>query len=451
MRIAIIGAGNAGRSLAAKLCDLNHEVVMVDSNPETLEEVSQGLDVMTLEGNGADPTIFERENLGRLEMVAAVTPRDEINFLACCWAKAAGTLHTIARLSDEKYVRSPLVDITRMGIDHPLVHKEECAREIYDVLYMPGTLEVTSMLDGKIDAIGLKLPENAPLAGKPLKEFRYHNWFDKVRFIGLVQNGGLVIPDGDSYANPGDDLYVVLPAGESDRFLDWITAGERSNFKKVCIAGAGELGLSLASQLEDTGIKTVLMDKDRQQAELASERLEKCLVLNADTAEAAVLKEVGIDAGTAFVAITGDEEMNIVSCIQAKQLGAGLTVARIDKPEYVPAIGNLNLVDRVVSPNISLVRAILQYVRGEMVQEVGLFHRIEGEILEVVINVVINKDCKREGATISELKLPRGAIVAAVERDSRVLVPTGDFKLKHNDRLAIYCLPEKAAKIQSAF
>jgi trk/ktr system potassium uptake protein len=447
MKTAIIGAGNAGKTLVAKLCEMGLDIVVIDRDGDALTELALSHDVMTIKGDGADPEVLADESLGKLDLLAAVTPYNETNLLSCCWAKAAGVQHTVARLSDNKYIRSPLVDITKLGVDRPLVNKEECAKEIFEVLYRPGTLEVTSLLDDKIVAIGLKLPENAPILSKRLKEFRSEEWVGKVRFIGLVKQGKLSIPDGNSIAEAGDDVYVVLPVNEIDSFLDWIMARQRKRFKKVVIAGGGELGLSLAGLLEDTSMRTVLIDNHLGRAKHASEDLVKCLVLNADATEASTLKEAGIDSGTAFAAVTGDEEMNIVCCLQAKELGAGFTIARIDKPEYVPIIGNLNLIDKVVSPNISLVNTILGYIRGEIVENVRLFNRIKGEVQEVVIKA----DSKREGTAISELKLPRDSIVAAVQRDEDVFIPTGEFQLRQGDRLAIYCLPKTAAKIKSVF
>ncbi|MCK4539507.1 MAG: NAD-binding protein, partial [Candidatus Krumholzibacteria bacterium] len=242
MRTVIIGAGNAGKNLVAKLCEMGHDVVVIDNDAVVLDELAQNYDVMTLVGHGSDPTILENDVIGRIDLLAAVTASDEINFLACCWAKAAGAGHTIARLSSARFLHSSLVNTDKLGVDRPMVHKGECAKEVFDVLYMPGTLEVTSLLDGKIAAIGLKLPDKTPLAGKSLKEFKDDKWFGKVRFIGMVKQGKLIIPDGDSRPEPGDDVYIVLPAGQTDRFLDWIRGGRRKGFKKVVIAGGGELG-----------------------------------------------------------------------------------------------------------------------------------------------------------------------------------------------------------------
>ncbi len=447
MKIAIIGAGNAGRNLTAKMCEMGQDVVVFDRDVATLKELAAIYDVMPIEGSGADPDVLVDHQIGDFDLLAAVTPFDEVNLLACSWAKTAGVRHTVARLSDDKYIRSPLVDTVRLGVDRPLVHKEEGAKEIFDVLYRPGTLEVTTFLDDKLAAIGLKLPQNNPLSSKPLKKLHDEKWLHKVRFIGLVKQGTLSIPDGNSIAEPGDDIYVVLPEHDVDGFLDWILARRRKAFRKVVIAGAGELGLSLARLLESSAFKTVLIDSSRKRTEYASRILEKCLVLNADATKASTMKEVGLDSSTAFAAITGDEEMNIVCCIQAKQMGAGFTIGRIDKSEYVPIISNLNLVDRVVNPNTSLIRAILEYMRGEIVENVGLFHRIAGEVQEVLIK----PGSKRQDSNIKNFKLPRGSIIAAVERDDRVIVPTGDFVLKEGDRLAIYCLPETAEKIKTTF
>ncbi len=146
MKIAIIGAGNAGKTLVAKLCEMGQDVVVIDRDGGALNELALSYDVMTIKGSGADPDILADSSIGKLDLLAAVTPYDEINLLSCCWAKAAGVQHTVARLSDNKYIRSPLVDTAKLGVDRPLVNKEECAKEIFDVLYRPGTLEVTSLL-----------------------------------------------------------------------------------------------------------------------------------------------------------------------------------------------------------------------------------------------------------------------------------------------------------------
>jgi trk/ktr system potassium uptake protein len=447
MRIVIVGAGNAGRNLVKKLCGMGHDVVVIDHDAETLANLASEIDAMTVEGNGASPSVLDRAEIAKADLLAAVTSRDEVNILACVCARRAGKAHTIARISEASYLASPLLDLKELGVDHALSHKVECAREIFNVFQLPGTLEAAQLLGGRITALGLKLPDASPLLGRRLMEFGEEKWFDRVRFIALVHDGKLEIPGGESQFYAGDDVYVVLAPGDTSRFLDWTLNSQRSGFKKVIIAGGGELGLSLAKLLEKTSTEVVLVDRNRNRAENASAQLHKCLVIHADVTEAATLKDIGVDAKTAFASTTEDEELNMVSCIQAKQLGAGFTVARIDKPEYVPIIDTLKLLDRVVSPYISMVKVILQFVRGENVMDVGLFHRISGELQEMVIR----PGSRAVGKPLSALKLLPNAIVAAVERDNTVSVPTGDFTLRENDRLALYCLPETADRLKSVF
>jgi len=447
MRIVIVGAGNAGRNLTKKLCGMGHDVVVIDHDAETLANLASEVDAMTVEGNGSSPSVLNQAEIAKADLLAAVTSRDEVNILACVYARRAGRAHTIARICEASYLASPVIDLKQLGVDHALNHKVECAREIFNVFQLPGTLEAAHLLGGRITALGLKLPSASPLLGKPLVEFREEKWLDRVRFIAVSHGGKLEIPNGESQFYEGDDVYVVLDPGDTPGFLDWALNSHKFGFRKVIIAGGGELGLSLAKLLEKTSTEVVLVERDRDRAENASEQLHKCLVINADIARAETLKDIGVDAETAFASTTEDEEMNIVSCIQAKQLCAGFTVARVDKPEYVPIIENLRLLDRVVSPYLSMVKVILKFIRGENVMDVGLFHRIRGELQEVIIR----PGSRSAGKPLSVLKLLPNAIVAAVQRDDMVFVPTGDFALRGNDRLIVYCLPEAADRLKSVF
>jgi trk system potassium uptake protein TrkA len=447
MRIVIIGAGNTGKNLADKLCSIGHDVIVIDNDARALTNIEAELDVLTIQGNGSTPDTLANAEVAKADLVVAVTSQDEVNLLACYFARRAGIAHTIARISEMSYINSPLADLEKLGVDHAVSHNEQCAQEIFNVFRLPGTIEVTDLLGGKVAAVGIRLRSASPLLDKPLKEFKEEEWFLKVRFMGLVHDGKLEIPSGESHCREGDDVYVVLAPEETASFVDWIQGGRTRNLRKVVIVGGGDLGLSLAELLEETSIETVLIESDRDRAEYASEQLGRCLVINADATKAATLKELGTDAETAFAAVTGDEEMNIVSCLQATQLGVGFTVARIDNPEYVPIMGSLRLLDSVICPHLSLVRAILRFVRGENIIDVGLFRCISGELQEVAIKT----GSKWAGIRLSRTKLPKGMIIAAVQRGKQAFVPTGDFILQENDRLAVYCLPETASKLDSVF
>lgn len=447
MRIAIVGAGSAGRNLAHKIHALGHDLIVMDQDPEALTEISSELDVLTLVGVGSSPETLEKAGVGKCDLFVAVTSSDEVNLLACHLARNAGARHTIARINEIGYLRSPLMNMGKLGVDRALAHNERCAQEIFDVLRIPGTFEATNLFKGRVTALGFKVPEPSPLLGKPLIEFKDVEWFGKVRFIGLVHDGSLQIPRGESTCEPGDDLYGVLPSNDAGAFMDWVYAGRRPRFRKVVVVGGSRLGLSLARLVERSSMECILVEREAARAERASERLERTQVLKADAAHAGTLKEIGLYADTAFAAVTGDQETNIVSCIQAKDLGAGFTVSRIDKPEYVPIVDKLHLLDRVVSPYLSLIRTILAFVRGDTVTDVGVFHHISGELQEVVIKP--GNPCA--GRPLHAVKLPEAAVIAAIQRRGETYVPTGSFVLEEKDLLAVYSLQATAHRIRSVF
>jgi len=447
MRIVIVGAGAAGQNLAGRLCEMHHDVVVIDRHPESLQRITLEMDALTIEGEGASPAVLDEAEIGKAELIVAVTDRDEVNILSCMYARKVGVKHTVARIAEKSYLSSRHLDLQALGVDRAINHKEECAREIFDVLRLPGTLEVAQLLEGKINAIGARTPSHSPVLDAPLKAFSNEPWFQRIRFIGLVRNRELSIPHGETQLRAGDEVYFALRPEDAEAFLDWMFAGHRSHSEKVVIAGCGDLGLSLALRLEQTSLETVLIEQDRKRAEVCSEVLDHSLVINGNASDRSTLKEIGIKANAAFVATTGDDELNIVSCVLAKELGANFTIAQINKAEYVPIINNLSLLDCVVSPHLSMIRAILRFVRGKNVRDVAFFSKLPGELLEVAIS----SESRWGGLSLRDVNLPKGAIVAAVQRGSDGFVPTGELTLLKNDRLVIYCLPATIGKLRSLF
>lgn len=447
MRIIIVGAGSAGRNLAYRTHGLGHDVIVIDQDPAALTEIEAELDVLTIVGQGSTPSVLEKADVAKCDLFVAVTSSDEVNLVACHVARRSGAGHTVTRLSEASYATSPLFDLKGFGVDESISLYEHCAEEIFEVLRTPGTFEATTLFDGKIEAFGLKLPCCSPLIGKPLSEFKTLDHIADVRLIGLLRKAELKIPRGTTVCQPEDDLYAVLTPGNRVDFMDWVHGGESPKYRKVVIVGGARLGIALSRRVEQTPLECVLIESDRATAERASEDLQRTLVMNADPTHSATLKDVGLDGETAFVSVTTDEETNIVSCIQAKDLGAGFTVSRINRPEYVPVIDKLRLLDRVTSPYLSLIRAILAHVRGDVITDVGLFYHIPGELQEVSIP----PGNKWSGQALAKVDLPEAAVVAAVQRGEQTFVPSGDVVLEANDRLAVYSLPGTIHRIRSVF
>lgn len=447
MRIIVIGAGDAGGNLAAKLCQLKHDVVVIDKKPEALKRLASRLDVLTIEGNGASPRVLAKADVGKADLLVAVTDRDEVNALACVMAHQAGVAHTAARVSDMEYIRCPdAFNLQSLGVDLVVNQDDECARSLLNILRMPGAIEAIELLEGRVMAIGIKAHMDSPLIRTPLNAFPRPELLESIRFLAVKRGDKAIVPRGDTVFKVGDDVFLVgLPEAVED-FIKWAWP-EYEPFEKIIIAGGGDLGLHLAELLEKTPLRAILIEKDGKRAEYCTGILSKTTVLQGDAADINTLKNAGVEEDTAFVAISGDDEDNIISCLVAEKLGAEFTLARITKPDYVPIINNLSLLDRVVSPSVAMINAILHFIRGRDVKSASLFHDLPGELLETVLKPGSTWD----GRTVRETGTVKGALIATVLRDGQALLPTGDLRLAAGDRLIMFALPEAVNKLEKFF
>ena len=446
MRVLIIGAGNAGRQLAERLCDEKHSVVMVDADPQVLAEAEARLDILTICGPGSSPRILAEAQVDKCQLVIAVTDCDEANILACLYAHAAGVDRKVARVSSPEYIHSDdTYDLTAMGIDLVINQKQECAREMFHMLQMPEALEAFEIFKGKVMVAGVPVDTQSPIRGTTPAECSNQELIQKIRIIAIRRNGDLIIPHGDTRFEENDLVYLVGQRADLRSFFEWICP-ERKPFEKVIIAGGGDLGLMLAKRMENE-TECVLLEQDEDRARHCSAELNKTLILRADALTGSALDETGIGPRTAFVALTGDDENNIMNCLMAQKKGAPFTLANITRTDYLPVVESLNLIDRVVSPYISTTHAILHYLRSQQVQAASLLHNLPGELLDVVIAGTSKAAFKK----ISEIKMPNNAIIASVLRDEEVLSATGGLQLVPDDRLLVFSLPDAVKKIQAMF
>ncbi len=446
MRILIIGAGNAGQQLAVRLCEEKHSVVMVDTDPQVLAGAEAGLDILTICGPGSSPRVLDEAQIEKCQLVIAVTDIDEVNILACLYAHSAGVPRKVARVSSPEYIHTDdTYDLTAMGIDLVINQKQECAREIFNMLQIPGAREAFYLFDGRVMVAGFEVNAVTPLLGRTPAECDRLDLMQSVRVIALRRKDELVVPHGDTVFEKNDLVYLVGRPDDVAVFFEWVCPDLQA-FEKVIIAGGGDLGLMVARMLE-TETECVLLERNEERARYCSARLDRTLILRGDALAESTLSEAGLTDRTAFVALTGDDENNIMNCLMAQKKGASFTVTQITRTDYVPVIEQLYLVNRVVSPYLSMTHAILHYLRSKKVQTASLLHNLPGELLDVTIP----DGSKLEGRLIREIKLPRESIIAVVLRGDEVLTATGDLRLIPADRVLIFAHPDAVRKIQSIF
>jgi len=447
MRAIIIGAGNAGSTLALKLRQEQHDVVLVDQDTEALRGVESQLDVLTVEGHGCNPRVLDQAELSKADLAVAVTSSDDVNILACHQAARAGIPYKVARIADPDYLQSyATFELASIGIDLAVNPRNECGKDVLNNIKLPGAHEVIRLLGGRVLAVGLRVREKSPLLGIDLREFPRPELLATIRFIAILRSGELIIPHGDTGFEIGDDVYVVGRPSEIPPFLDWVYPG-RPRIEKVVIAGGTGIGIPLARLLEKERIPVELIEPDDVVANAIATRLDRVTVLHGNPLSAEILMECSLAPGVAFIAATGNDENNIIGCLLARKHGAGTTIAQVTDPEYVPIINGINSLDRAVSTHLSMINAILHYLRGRQVESASLLHLLPGELIEVNLTA----KSRWTGKKVSQIKITRGAVIATVLRSNTVCPPTGDLTLFDGDRVVIFATPSAVKRLGKIF
>lgn len=431
--------------LASRLCEEQHDVVLVDQDPVALEQVEQQMDLLTIQGDAADPGILDLAGISRTDLVVALTDRESVNILACSLAHISGVPRKVARVSSKAYTGTGgKFDLRELGIDLIINQQHECAKELFNILRIPGAQEAVGLLEDRVLCVGVQIPTDCPLLAGPLKDSPYTEILSTIRFVAYMRGSKLRVPRGDSAFQIGDIVYLVGAPEKVRVFLKFLLPSE-SGYSRVIIAGGGQLGLQLSRQLEkDSGLSVTLLESDAERADYCSEELERTLVLHGSSLNQEMMAEVGINAQTAFVAVTGDDENNIMSCLVADKLGAHFTISRVDKSTYQPIIDSLALVDRVVSPHSSLINSVYHFVRGSSVMGDRILQKIPGE----VVDFLVETDHKWNGQAVIDIKLPRGCLISMILRDSQLVVATGDLILQSGDRILLYGLPKAIRRLE---
>lgn len=446
MRILIIGAGAAGQQLTERLSRERHDVVVIDHRQEALADLEAQYDVLTVKGHGSSPKALHQAEINKADLLIAVTGNDEVNILACLLAHQAGVRHKVARISNTDYIRNPeAVDLHRMGIDLVVSLKEECAHDLFNVLRMPGTIEVVDVLQERAVVVGIKVDIDSPLCRSRLDAFPEPEMISRIRFIARQHGDKQSIPRGDTQFAVGDDVYLVGEPDAVSDFLHWAYP-DRPEFRRIVIAGGGELGFHLAQLLETTDVEIVLLEPDPDRGDFCADHLGKTLVLRSNPLDPETFEDAGITAHTAFVAAMDDNENNIICCLMAERKGAVFTAAQVTKTGYAPIINNLSLLDRAVNPYTSMINAIYRFIRGTDIEAASSLYSLSGEILEVRLP----ETSPWAHRSLAEIGAQRNGLIAAVLRGEQVLSANGDLQLAPGDRLVLFALPGASEKILKA-
>lgn len=442
MRVIIIGAGEVGYQIS-KFLTLEHiDVVVIDKDKEKLKRVSEELDVAVIEAEGSDPSALKEAEADKADIILAVTSSDETNMISCLLAKAMfKTPRKIARIRNPDYFfNKELLAKDNLDIDPAINPELEAARAIARLLEIPFATDVEDFEDGIIKVIGYKVPENSSLCGKSLENLR--TIIDKKFIIGIIERGeAAIVPRGKDTLIEGDIIYLPIKKidiGDTAKMLEVSIKPS----KRVMILGGGRIGYYVASTMEHKAdIK--IIEKSHERCQYLSRYLGRSLILHGDGTDQKLLIEENINNMDVFVAVSNNEELNIMASLLAKKLGVKKTIAIVNRTDYIHLAHSLGL-QAVLSPRLITASTILRYIRKGDILSLTAIAEDKAEIIEARVS----KKSMLAGKILKEAKLPKSSIIGAIVRDSQIIIPSGDDTIFENDRLIIFTLRESIKDLE---
>lgn len=450
MRIIICGAGRVGFGIASRLAIENNEVTVIDQSKELIRSITEKLDVRGVVGNGAFPDVLVEGGAREADMIIAVTRSDEVNMIACQIAHSLFKVPTkIARIRSAGYLDPRYSDLfgrNHMPIDVIISPEREVSEAILQRLSTPGAFETKSFVDGAVWAVGVRLNEDCPILNSPLRQVASLFPDLKITIVLIKRDERIWRAHADDQLSAGDSIYFIADRRDVTRALEIMGRTERQA-RRIIIIGGGNIGLFVAAGLEKLGaMKIRLIERDRARAEAIAAELERTIVLQGDGLDRLLLHEAGVEDTETVVAVTDNDQVNIIASIVAKREGARRAMALLNDQDYGPvseAVG----IDRFIDPRATTISTILQHVRRGRIK--GVYSTFDGaaELIDAIAletSPLVNKPLK-------EAELPEGVMIGAVYRDGKVTMPNSNTVIKPGDRIVLMALRDYVKDVEQMF
>ncbi|MBC3766617.1 Trk system potassium transporter TrkA [Neptunicella marina] len=421
MKIIILGAGQVGATLAENLVGEQNEITVIDSNADTLSNIQDRLDLQVVVGTASHPDILKQAGAEDADMLIAVTNSDETNMMACQVAYSLYKTPTkIARIRSEQYLnyQAQLFKNSDVPVDHLIAPEQLVTQAIRRLIDYPGALQVVEFAEGKVSLVAVKAYYGGLLVGHALSTLKEHMPNVETRVAAIYRRGRPIRPLGTTVIEADDEVFFIAATKHIRAVMSELQKLE-SSYKRIMIAGGGLIGAGLAKQLEKNH-NVKLIERSAKQANYLSSVLNNTLVFNGDASDQELLSEEHIEQSDVFIAVTNDDEANIMSAMLAKRMGVQKTIVLIQRGAYVDLVQG-GEIDIAVSPQQATISALLTHVRRGDIVNVYSLRRGAAEAIEVIAHGD-EKTSKVIGRQIKQIKLPPGTTIGAIVRKAEPLV-----------------------------
>ena len=438
MNIVLVGCGKIGSTLTKALLKENHNIIVIDSDEKVIDNVINSYDVIAICGNGTSYDILAQAGADKCDLFIAMTGSDEFNMLSSFIAKKMGAKHTVARIRDSKYT-TPDFDYIKQNLDISLTVNPELmtAQFLYNILKLPSAVSVERFSSGELEIIELIVKQGQPIIGKPLYEIRKKY---PINFLicSVQRAEEVIIPNGSFVLEEGDKIGVITSQNDSQKLLK-LFGFEKIHVKDVMIIGASKTAYYLTKSLIASNNFVTVIDKDQKRCEAFLEEIHGGITaVCGDAMKQDLLMESGLTSTDAFVALTGNDEQNILMSLNAIDKKCDKVIAKINNQD-LNAISNKIGIDCIVSPKEVVANALIRYARvlqdseGSKIETLYSIMNSSAEALEFIVL----DDFKYANIQLKDLTLSKNTLIAGITRESKNIIPGGDDVILPNDRVIV--------------
>lgn len=445
MRIVIAGAGDVGSHLAKMLTNENHDIVLIDTNEEKLRDIGSMYDLLTIHGSGSSISVLNDSIIKKADLFIAVTESEEVNITSAILGKKLGAKKTIARIDNQEYLYPGNKEIfTGMGVDYMIYPEMIAANEVVGLLHQTGTNDIVEFSGGKLFMYVIRLEKDAPVIDKTLRELAYLSEKNDYRAVAITRDTHTLIPRGDEIFRENDHVYVITSQAGVEDLLKY-SGKVQFDIHNIMIMGGSRIGKRAAKQLgKQHNVK--LIELDRQKAYNLSNFLSNALVINGDGSNVDLLMQEGLPKMDAFVAVTGNSETNVISCMLAKQVGVKKTIAEVENIDYIKLAENMGI-DTIINKKLITASRIFRFTMSSQISSIRCLIGTEAEVMEFMVK----PGSRITEAELKNLNFPQNAIVGGIIRGKSSFVARGDSQIKPNDKVVVFALPSAIPKMEKFF
>lgn len=442
MKIIIIGAGQVGGTLAENLAGEKNEITIIDSESSILSNLQDRLDLQVVCGIGSHPDVLKKAGAEDADMLIAVTNSDESNMMACQVAHSLFKTPTkIARVRSEQYIiyQDQLYQNKDIPVDHLIAPEQLVTTAIKRLIDYPGALQVVEFADGRASLVAVKAYYGGLLVGHALSALKEHMPNVDTRVAAIYRRGRPIRPLGSTVIEADDEVFFIADTKHIRAVMSELQKLEAS-YKRIMIAGGGLIGEGLAKRLEKNH-NVKLIEYNQARANHLASTLDHATVFQGDASDASLLLEENVEQVDAFIAVTNDDEANIMSAMLAKRMGAAKAMVLIQRSAYVDLVQGGDI-DIAFSPQQATISALLTHIRRGDIVNVHSLRRGAAEAIEAIAHGD-KQTSKVVGKQIRDIKLPPGTTIGAIVREDEVVIAHSDTTILANDHVILFLVDKK--------